>query len=409
MTMQAVTQQMSIGWHVWTAIQREDFAQAARCLQQLDNPHWLRRWLQPRVLHGLQLDATQALLGLRLDEAWHTVTLAQSLVAPQSITQINPWTQLHQQLALHSIQRIERAITANAWTDAQRYLKQLESQPLDDWRIARLQQMLLPLSELSSNQPDSPNAQDGIPTSDVANHSTTNQSSKPSCGTEDRADLQHPGSANCDTDFPSAVMMWIDGIGGFLLVTSPEAWIGRYVEQPGVQIALAADLHRRHAKIDYLDNAHWLSLNGPGQVDGEPIRQTHRLTSGQTISLGNSIEMCYRQPYPNTGTATLTMSAAQRTIPWSDAIILLGDSLMIGSGRRSHLYCPDWNRTLVFFRRRGQLFLRCGGSTLYNPVELNGQRIDGATHQVTERSRVVGDQFSITFEPLEIVNSSPSR
>lgn len=379
--MQAVTQQMSIGWHVIAALQRDDFPQAARCLQQLNSPHWLRRWLQPRILVGLRNQLQANLAKNQLDEAWHSYELAAPLIGPDRSPEYDDWRQLHQQLTLRSIHRIEQSIEQAQWNDAQMHLGQLRQRAVEQWRIERLTEQLQ-LAQRPLLQP----AHDA------------------------ESSLNRISGENQEVEFPDAVMMWIDGIGGFLLVSTPEAWIGRYVEQPGVPIALAADLHRRHARIDYLDSAHWLSLKGPGQVDGQTIASSHRLTSGDTIRLGGSTELNYRQPYPNTGTATLTMSGAHRTIPWSDAIILLGESLMIGSGRRSHLYCPDWQRTLVFFRCRGQLYLRCGGSNLGGPIELDGRRLDGATHLVRPDSRIVGDRFAIKFEALEMAKpQSPKQ
>ncbi len=377
--MQAVTQQMSIGWHVIAALQRDDFSQAARCLQQLDSPHWLRRWLQPRILAGLRHELQSELETNQLDAAWHSYELAAPLIRTNKDQERDDWRHLQQQLTLRSIHQIEQSIQLAQWDIAQQLLKQLRQRAVENWRIERLAEQL-----------------------QAAHRSQTKQTS--------RADVPLAGDSNegNETEFPDAVMMWIDGIGGFLLVTAPEAWIGRYVEQPGVQIALAADLHRRHARVDYWDSAHWLSLKGPGNVDGQMITSTQRLMSGQTIRLGGSTELNYRQPYPNTGTATLTMSGAHRTIPWSDAIILLGESLMIGSGRRSHIYCPDWERTLVFFRCRGQLYLRCGGSNLGGPIELDGRRLDAATHLVRPDSRIVGDRFAIKFEPLEIAKPQSS-
>ena len=189
-------------------------------------------------------------------------------------------------------------------------------------------------------------------------------------------------------------VMWIDGVGGFLVCTGPSIWAGCYVDQPRVDIPIQGDLRRKHLRFDLHHDQFVVAPIGPVGLDGKSIQKPTVLQSGQQIELSGQIRWSFRQPHPLSSSARLDYVSTHRTVPWSDAILLMADTLIIGPHRDNHVYCPGWKNDLILFRRQGQLFVRSENNLIVD------DRRAGNVSQIQPESSITGADFSIKLEPI---------
>jgi len=205
-----------------------------------------------------------------------------------------------------------------------------------------------------------------------------------------------PAEPANDSGRLSRFMLWIDGVGGYLVCPGPVVTAGSYVEQPGVEISLQADLRRRHLRIERNQEQYLLAPLGPTRIGGKLIRQPTILTSGSRIELPGQVCWQFSQPHPLSSSARLDYCSPHRTVPSSDGILLLADTLIIGPHRSNHIYCSDWPSDLILFRRGGELFVRSEV-----PLRIDGQS-RGLVAPLTLESSVggAGGEFSLKLEPV---------
>ncbi len=210
------------------------------------------------------------------------------------------------------------------------------------------------------------------------------------------ADSSHDSNANTPTQSStlSDFTIWVDGVGGFLVCGGLLNNLGQAIPDSEVTIPLRGDLDRVHARIETIEDRHLLHSVGSVSVDGYRLREPAVLIHGQTIQLGDTVAVGYRKPHPLSSTAVLDFVSRHRTFPWSDAVLLAGDSIVMGNQSRNHIVCPRWKHELILFRRRNQWFCKTKAKAF-----LNGQPL--ATGSALEdKSRIEGDDFSFSIEAV---------
>ena len=118
------------------------------------------------------------------------------------------------------------------------------------------------------------------------------------------------------------------------------------------------------------------------------------LGDGCRIELGHCVRLVFRRPHALSATARLDFASAHHTDPFSDAVILMADSCVLGPKPQSHVVCRDWTQEIVIYRLDRQLYCRAGG----------GLEIDGKACRdrglLAGNSRVSGEGFSFSLEGL---------
>lgn len=186
------------------------------------------------------------------------------------------------------------------------------------------------------------------------------------------------GNANADR-----WMLWVDGVGGYLVTLADELTIGRPTSESrgGPNLPVLADLSSTHAKLARVGGGHVLTPYADAMVNGRPIEGPTLISDGATISLG-SVELAFRRPHALSSSAVLTVESGHRTAPASDGVLLMAESCVLGPKPHSHIRCNDWEaETLLFRGPRGLVCrstgdLSVGGSQREGPVEIEpGARI----------------------------------
>ncbi len=189
-------------------------------------------------------------------------------------------------------------------------------------------------------------------------------------------------------------LVWIDSVGGFFVCPSKKNYIGSAVPSSHVEIPMAGDLCRRHARFDRVSGGHVLVPFGKLTVDDVSCKTQVPLKSGQIIKFDGGVSLRYMQTHPLSSSALLGYASRHRTQPWSDGIILCSGSVLIGPDPRNHIMCPRWSSNLIIFWREDKWFCRTQGKFLVDDKTVNGEA------EIKMDSRIVGADFSMSLEPI---------
>jgi len=194
--------------------------------------------------------------------------------------------------------------------------------------------------------------------------------------------------------------LWIDAVGGYLVCSSPEVIFGQATSSPRADVAIVADIAPKHFRIIRTREVYLIEPLAEICIDGRPVREKTPLIHEQLIGLTGGVELRFRKPHPLSMTATLEIETRQRTRPWSDGILLMADSCLVGPSANDHVFCKHWGTELVFFRRGDELHVRCGC-----PYSVDGESRSG-TSLLTLNSRLLGEDFSLSLESVTISGDS---
>ena len=193
---------------------------------------------------------------------------------------------------------------------------------------------------------------------------------------------------------PHRFLLWVDAVGGFLVVTDEEVVLGQPSAESPVAVAIRADLSRRHAILRREQGNYVLQPIGPTRLDGQPITTPTVLASRHEIELGQGVRFEFTRPHALSATARLTPLSHHRTEPRADAVLLMADSCVLGKAAHCHIRSPHWTSELVLIAREGQLSCRSR-----DVIAVDGSEATGAC-QLGPTSRIEADNMGISFEPL---------
>lgn len=202
------------------------------------------------------------------------------------------------------------------------------------------------------------------------------------------------GEAPPSDSLPVRFLLWIDGVGGYLVCMGARVTFGQAIHDGHVDIPLVADVSRLHASLTRDAEGYVLEAVRPIQVNGREITRT-LLQAGDRITLGASCQLQFRLPVPISATARLDLVSGHRLPLSVDAILLMADTLVLGDGPQVHVNVPDLKQQLVLFRQRDMLGIRHGGKLCING-RVSGERLLLSDPQAT----VNGENISFAIEPV---------
>ena len=188
-------------------------------------------------------------------------------------------------------------------------------------------------------------------------------------------------------------MLWIDGVGGFLALTANQVMIGQPSANPEADIAVMADISRRHAAIVRDAESYLLAAYRETRVAGRAVVEPTPLADEAEIELGKGVRLRFRRPHAFSRTARIELASGHRASPPADAVVLFAESCVLGPNAASHVICPMLDRELVLFRRGDDLLTRYDGAYF-----VDGRAVTGAC-RVGAGSRVASGDFAMSLEP----------
>ncbi len=187
-------------------------------------------------------------------------------------------------------------------------------------------------------------------------------------------------------------ILWIDGIGGFLLWDKPELIVGQAFSESQADIGIMGDLSRRAAALRRMGADYLIQPLQNIKVDGNPIDRPQLLRDGCVAELSSSVKVRFEKPNTLSGTALLKMASIHRWKPNVDAVILFADCCIIGPRVGSHIYCPQWRHEVLLLRKADTWQLRVAEEVQVGEATLRGQI---AIHPGV---RIRGEDFSLSLE-----------
>ncbi|GAB5402514.1 MAG: hypothetical protein Aurels2KO_07450 [Aureliella sp.] len=187
-------------------------------------------------------------------------------------------------------------------------------------------------------------------------------------------------------------VMWVDGVGGYLLVESDEALIGQALPRSKMDIAIVGDLSRQAAAVRRSDGDYLVQPLQASALNGGEIDRPKLLSHGDELQLGKCVKLSFHKPSPLSSTARLTMASLHRFKPHVDGVLMLADSCILGPSASSHVHCPEWKGELLLFRKGDKWVFR----TL-DVVTIDGQEAQGEIPLVPGM-RMQGEDFSLSIE-----------
>jgi hypothetical protein len=181
-------------------------------------------------------------------------------------------------------------------------------------------------------------------------------------------------------------LLWIDGVGGFLVCLSHRVTLGQAGPQSIVDIPLLADVSRHHATLQRDPEGYFLEAIRKIQVNGKPTEKV-LLRSADRVTLGGSCQMQFWQTVPVSASARLDLVSGHRFLHPVDAVLLMADTLLIGPGPQAHVVMPDLTQPLVLYRHKTtSLAVRWSGSLVINGQSHEGKGVleAGATMQTEQ-------------------------
>lgn len=187
-------------------------------------------------------------------------------------------------------------------------------------------------------------------------------------------------------------LLWIDGVGGFLICLGTRLTVGQAVPGSRVDVPVLADISRMHATLTR-DGEAWL-LDGlrSVQVNGQGVTQA-LLRADDRITLGNSCQMVFRQPVALSQSARLDLVSGHRLPLALDGVLLMADTLVLGPSAQAHVCIPDLQEPLVLFRNKDVLGIRGKG-----PMTINGMARSGRC-VLDAQANVVTADLALCLEP----------
>ena len=197
----------------------------------------------------------------------------------------------------------------------------------------------------------------------------------------------------CD-NLPVRFLLWIDGVGGYLVCLGARVTFGQAIHDGHVDIPLVADVSRLHASLTRDAEGYVLEAVRPIQVNAREVTRA-LLQAGDRLTLGASCQLQFRLPVPISTSARLDLVSGHRLPLSVDAILLMADTLVLGDDPQVHVNVPDLKQPLVLFRQKDTLGIRYRGKLCING-RTSGERLLLSDPQAT----VSGENISFALEPV---------
>jgi len=157
----------------------------------------------------------------------------------------------------------------------------------------------------------------------------------------------------------SRFMIWIDGVGAYLLCLGERVSIGGPdVDGNPADIPMLANLSRRHATFVRNGEGYMLEAHSPTRVAGRPIADRTYLNDGYELEFGNNVRLRFRLPTVLSASVRLEFLSDHRPAHRVDGIILMDEACLIGPGIENHIQCAGWPESVVLFLRDGRFLCK---------------------------------------------------
>jgi hypothetical protein len=189
-------------------------------------------------------------------------------------------------------------------------------------------------------------------------------------------------------------LLWVDGVGGFLVCLAPRVLLGHGATESDVDIPILADVARQHAWLERDSHGYVVEAARPVQVNDQKVTGKALLRHGDLITLGKTCQFSFAQAVPVSASARLDLVSGHRLWRALHGVLLMAETLVLGPGPAVHVHVADLPEPLVLFRQKT-------GLAVHYPREfsLNGS-VEKNRCPFEPGSRVTVEEMSFALERL---------
>jgi hypothetical protein len=207
------------------------------------------------------------------------------------------------------------------------------------------------------------------------------------------ATLAHPGCNETVSQepLPPRFLLWIDGVGGYLVCLSPHLTFGQAGPQSRVDVPLLADVSRLHAGLHRDGESYILEAMKPVLVNEKSTTRT-LLNADDIVTLGASCRFAFRLPVPANNSARIDLLSGHRLPAGVDGVLLMAQTLILGDGV-AHARLDSDGEAVILFQNKESLGLVCREELRINDNPATGRVL------LPSPAVVIGKDFSFAIEP----------
>lgn len=195
---------------------------------------------------------------------------------------------------------------------------------------------------------------------------------------------------------PQPMILWVDGVGGFLILAGRRWTIGRTDSTGGPQISIRGDLPRSAGAIQRNGSDYVLKPAERNPDEASASRRPVPLSHGKRLSVGGSVAIGFSRPHPLSASARIDLASRHRFEPACDGVILLADTCVLGPSSAAHILCRHFAGDVVLFTSGTDLRIRCD-----RPFEIDGKEAQGKPI-FSPGQRVEGEDFAMALEAAQV-------
>src|SRR5437868_4078309 len=151
------------------------------------------------------------------------------------------------------------------------------------------------------------------------------------------------------TELPAKLLLWIDGVGGYLVCLKPRVTLGQAGPEGSPDLAILAAISRHHATIQRDAEGYFLEAVRKVALNGQAAERAF-LRSGDRLTLGTACQLVFSQPVPISASARLDLVSGQRWLYPVNGVLLMAETLVFGPGPQSHVLIEELKQPLILFR-----------------------------------------------------------
>ncbi len=192
---------------------------------------------------------------------------------------------------------------------------------------------------------------------------------------------------------PKRFLLWIDGVGGYLVCLSNRVTFGQATADAPIDVPLFADVSRMHAEMARDGEGYLVESTRGLHVNGSPHERC-LLKCGDRVTLGTSCQFLFRQPVSISPSARLELVSGHRLPLAVDGVLLMADNLILGPGSQTHIVLPWASTNIILYRSKDGLGVKFAGSFTVDNSPCRERA------NLTLPASVAAEAFSFTIEPV---------
>jgi hypothetical protein len=224
-------------------------------------------------------------------------------------------------------------------------------------------------------------------------HPSEDVPSEPQPSVRAFAPLSSNGSASGPVGMPKRFLLWIDGVGGYLVCLANRVTFGQATADAPIDVPLFADVSRMHAELARDGEGYVVESSRGLHVNGA-ANERSVLKCGDRVTLGASCQFLFKQPVPISPSARLELVSGHRLPLAVDGVLLMADNLILGPGNQTHIVLPWAASNVILYRGKDGLGVKFAG-----PFTVDNSPCRERAN-LTLPASVAAESFSFTIEPV---------